>query len=579
MLLKIFARLVLLLISFQATGQSISSQIRECEQKVYENRYYAYDSILYFAEKQFELASDSGDLIELGKAHLSLALAHYNLGEHHADLINLLEAREIFKSIDNDSLYAYATLEMASLYKEAISSYFQPDSLLHSTVKYYTKHHSDYLLARSYLELGLIFRNRFTSNIGRDSIMFYYDKALKHARLAGNDELIGALYNNIADYYLLKPYKNLDSVISLSENVLKSPINSLKNNAVATLNIFLAYQQLGNPEAINYLTEGYRLSKEVRPVRLFSQASRLLFRHYEKNNQYDSALLYYQQWIETKGTVRTNYNRLLLESKFNESKDARQRNDLLANNLAMQKNLNSAFIFAFFVLVIFIFMIVRNNAVIKSKNEALKKEKEHNARLMKEIHHRVKNNLQMIVALLDLQQSSAKNPDVSVVLNDAGSRVKSIALIHQSLYKGDTDMVTIGFNRYIAELCDSLIYSYKRSEHIDTKLDIDEISMPFDRAVILGLLITELITNVLKHAFDENAGGELLIRIKNDEKGIKMVVQDNGVGLPESFDQKESSFGLDLINSFVQDLGGEIAFSSETGTRVEVIIKDLDTNS
>ena len=157
-------------------------------------------------------------------------------------------------------------------------------------------------------------------------------------------------------------------------------------------------------------------------------------------------------------------------------------------------------------------------------------------------------------------------------------RVKSIALIHQSLYKGDTDMVSVGFNKYISELCDSLVYSYNMSDKLDVNLDIDEIIIPFNRAVILGLLITELVTNVLKHAFKGKEKGSLTISIKKTAEEVKLIVSDNGVGLTDEFNQSSNSFGLDLINSFVGDLGGQIQFSNGKGTKVEVILKDLDSN-
>lgn len=557
-------------------AQNIVKEIRDCERIIAENKENDYDSILIFAERQYELATQLDDSIELGKAHLSLAYAHYNLGNDGKNLSSLIKARQIFKSVNNDSLYALATLEMASMYKEAISAYFQPDSLLHSTVKYFKEQNSDDLLARSYLELGLVFRNKYRSNISRDSIMYYYTKAKLHADRANNRELSGAITNNIADYYLLNPHKNLDTVIYLSKKIIDSPHNDLSNNAVAILNTSIALKEQGDPQYLKYLKEGHQLASKIRPERLMGQAAYLLYQYYQSNEQYDSAFYFYKQWTSSRSNRRNNYVLLLLESEMTDSKNVEQQNALLARNLSMQQNLNSALIFAFLILVIFIMMVVRNNSVIKKKNEDLRKEKEHNARLLKEIHHRVKNNLQMIVGLLDLQQSSTIDHDVSLVLNDAGSRVKSIALIHQSLYKGDTDMVSIGFDKYIAELCDSLVYSYNMGEKLDVDLDIDEIIIPFNRAVILGLLITELVTNVLKHAFVERTKGSLNISIKKTENEVRLIVSDDGVGIPDEFDQSSSSFGLDLINSFVGDLGGEIKFSNGKGTKVEVILTDLD---
>ena len=247
------------------------------------------------------------------------------------------------------------------------------------------------------------------------------------------------------------------------------------------------------------------------------------------------------------------------------------------SNLEKQRNYIYLLIFILLVLLGLSVIVLKKNKVIRQKNVEIKKKKENIERLLKEVHHRVKNNLQMIVGLLDLHQSSVKNEMVSLVLNDAGSRVKSVALVHQNLYSGDTDMVTIGFQKYIEELVENLLYSYKMLDKIDTTLNIDELKIPFDKAVIFGLLITELVTNVLKHAFPNNEKGKLTISVSHQiaQKNIVLVVKDNGCGLPEKFDVNQDSFGLDLIRSMVNDLEGDIQFITNNGTSAEVNLKQF----
>ena len=117
---KIIISVCLLFIPRQIIAQDIVKEIRDCERIIAQNKENVYDSILFFAERQFELASQLNDSIELGKAYLSLAYAHYNLGNDRDNLSSLIMARQVFKKVNNDSLYALATLEMASMYKEAV---------------------------------------------------------------------------------------------------------------------------------------------------------------------------------------------------------------------------------------------------------------------------------------------------------------------------------------------------------------------------------------------------------------------------------------------------------------------------
>jgi len=566
------------LIIFTKVGaQSLLSEIRKCEKKVGDHKYYKYDSILFYAKRQLEYARLLNDSVEIGKAHLSMAFAYYNLENGGEDLSHLLSARKTFSMLKNDSLYFLATLEMASMYKEAISEHFQPDSLLHSAINFFKHNKSKELEARCYMEMGLILRNKYNRISYRDSILFYYTKAKQLSDEIGNQHLSNAINNNIADYYLLNPQKNLDTVVYLSNQVIYFPSENVKNKTVATLNTYIALKEMGDSANIQFLKTGYNLSTQVKPARLQKQAARLLYTYYKNKGVYDSALFFFQESIKlTSNNSKDHYEKLLWELNANESELIKKENAILEDNINLKNRFMYVLVFAFFILLFFILVVIRANNIISIKNKDLKKKKEHNERLLKEIHHRVKNNLQMIVGLLDLQQSSIKNKAVSLVLNDAGSRVKSIALIHQNLYKGDSDMVSVGFKKYIEELSDNLIYSYNLTDKLEVEFNVEELVMPFNKAVILGLLITEIITNALKHAFLPEGAGILKIMVKNNsEKGVELIVTDNGVGLPANFDKNQNSFGVDLINSFVNDLNGEIEFIVNNGTTVKVTLKDF----
>jgi PAS domain S-box-containing protein len=194
--------------------------------------------------------------------------------------------------------------------------------------------------------------------------------------------------------------------------------------------------------------------------------------------------------------------------------------------------------------------------------------------LLKEIHHRVKNNLQVISSLLNLQSSAIKDPEILAVLKESQDRVRSMALIHENLYRS-SDISHLDVADYIKTLVSGLKRGYVNDRR-DVKLDlqIEQIPLDIDLAVPCGLIINELMSNALKHAFlDGRPDPKIRIEFKMlDQKNVHLSIEDNGVGLPENFEfNTVDSLGLKLIRILVKDqLEGDIVFSSKQGTRIDI---------
>lgn len=559
----------------QGSQESIHDEERYCEKKVAEHTFYVYDSILYYAERHMALARQQGDSLEIGKAFLSLVYANHNLENFENEVKYLYEAENIFKKLNNEHYLELTHLELSSLFRTGSTEFYKPVNLLHQAARYFLKDGSSTLLARCYVELGLLYRNQYKILNSRDSILYYYGLAKKLADEEGDHTLSNSITNNIADYYLLEPQPNPDTVIFLSRKVLNSRYPEKKNSAVAYLNTYLAKELAHQTDSLfYYLKTGFELTTQLRPSRLVNQSGKLMFEYYKGRKAYDSALFYMEYGTRNVGMAKTySFLRQSLNAKEKEALLIEKQNSLITTNLKKQRIFIYVLVVGSIVLTVFSIVILKKNAEIKSQSVELYKKNDQIESLIKEIHHRVKNNLQMIVGLLDLQQSSISDQIISDVLNDASSRIKAIALIHQKLYKGKTDMVTIGFKKYIEELCDNLVYSYNMMDRLEVRLNIEEIESPFDKAVIFGLLITELITNVLKHAFIDGRNGFIEINVrKNSDGNILLSVADNGIGIPANIGESSNSFGIDLIKTFAEDLHGDIKFINNNGTTVEVIM-------
>ncbi len=186
--------------------------------------------------------------------------------------------------------------------------------------------------------------------------------------------------------------------------------------------------------------------------------------------------------------------------------------------------------------------------------------------LIKEIHHRVKNNLQIISSLLELQAFQIKDDATKVALLDSQNRVKSMALVHEKIYQSE-DLSSINYKEYMEQLTEYLFTTHKQP-NVTYSIDSDDINMSIDSAIPAGIIINELITNSLKHAFPDGRSGSVEIKLKNNDDGLLLVVQDNGVGIPKDFElSKTSTLGLELVNALSQQLSANVIVDSSRGTR------------
>lgn len=192
--------------------------------------------------------------------------------------------------------------------------------------------------------------------------------------------------------------------------------------------------------------------------------------------------------------------------------------------------------------------------------------------LLKEINHRVKNNLQIIYSLLRLQTRQSQDLQTTRILLESQNRVKSIALVHEKLYRSE-DMAEIDFAQYIHSLTAHLFTTYKiDTNSIALKTNITSISLSLDQAVPCGLIVNELISNALKYAFPSRTEGTIEILLYTNELSqVCLIVKDNGVGFPESVNLAEpSSLGLQLVQDFVEQLEGTIQLIRHPGTTFKI---------
>ena len=211
--------------------------------------------------------------------------------------------------------------------------------------------------------------------------------------------------------------------------------------------------------------------------------------------------------------------------------------------------------------------IVRDITDQKLAEEKINKSLKEKDVLLKEIHHRVKNNLQIVSSLLSLQSRYMEDPDTVEVFKESQSRIKSMALIHEKLYQTG-DLTKINLKEYTYELVSDLFRSYSVNTYlVKYKIESSNILLDINTAIPCGLIINELVTNSIKHAFPDNASGEIDIEIRCDDEDFTLTVKDNGIGFPENLNlDTVKTLGLQLVTSLTKQLDGTIKLSKKDGT-------------
>ncbi len=209
----------------------------------------------------------------------------------------------------------------------------------------------------------------------------------------------------------------------------------------------------------------------------------------------------------------------------------------------------------------------------KQAEEKLRASLEEKEVLLKEIHHRVKNNMQIISSLVRIQSAHIEDEKILGIFNEISDRIKSMALLYEMLYQSK-DMTSVDLSEYIRRLTTHLISMYRASlGEVDLRLNVENVQLDIKRAIPCGLIVTELLSNSLKHAFPDRKKGEIAVELHpNGNKKYRLVISDTGVGFPQGMDFRQTpSLGMRLVTDLVKQLNGTIALSREKGTEFRIV--------
>jgi two-component sensor histidine kinase len=193
--------------------------------------------------------------------------------------------------------------------------------------------------------------------------------------------------------------------------------------------------------------------------------------------------------------------------------------------------------------------------------------------LLREIHHRVKNNMQVVSSLLNLQASRTEDPATKAILEESRQRVRSIAIIHEKLYNS-ANLANIDLAVYLKSLADELLRSYGRPE-VSCDIDVEAIPFEIDKAIPTGLIVNELLTNSLRHAFPPGTQGTVSVHLRSlGDENVELVVRDDGVGFPAGIDiHSATTMGLAIVRTLVEQMHGTLTMDASRGTACTIRFK------
>tara|TARA_R110002074_G_scaffold68858_1_gene161228 strand:- start:7136 stop:8836 length:1701 start_codon:yes stop_codon:yes gene_type:complete len=452
---------------------------------------------------------------------------------------------------------------------------------LHNSLNYYKNIDVD----KNPRELYMIYAELIYQHTGnnQDSVSFYYNR-VKSVLTNYKNPLAHIWYYTMFSYELIQQAKtnnknlNLNKYKEAKENVLKATeimeTYNMKTNSYYPYSFALLGDIDFNTKnfitALEYYEKAHASYINLNDYHHATNTLNSIGETYKELGDFAMALKYKAQF----------YNESL---KFEKEKNERslRENELQLNivsnekSLARKNNQQIILLIIISLVLILIGFIYHNyklkqtsNLKLENVNQELNTKNQQNELLLKEIHHRVKNNLELVKSLIALQSAQLEDSDTKDAMIASQNRVQSMGIIHQKLYQGD-NLGSIEMKDYFLNLGEGILDTFNADEKVKIEYAMDNLELDVDTAVPIGLIVNELLTNALKYAFPENLKGNISISLsKSNPETLTLKVVDNGIGKITGLSPKGTGFGSQLIKLLTQQLNGEMTEDSKNGTSV-----------
>ncbi len=527
---------------------------------------------LYNTAKQ--LALDTQNKYMLGMIFLFTGIVYQDMGFYELAVDNMQSSLMIFEKMNYHTKLPYVLNYLGSVYFD----FYEYDNAYHYINKalgIFDKTGDTWGRALSCRYLGRIYKAKFIL----DSAQQFFNESLILAKQL-NDQS-GELYSRrfLGEVFLDQgKYENASALFN--ENLQKTYIE--KNRQEKVNNLYdlglLHIKRKQYPSALRYLHQAAALADSLHLFYENMIINKHISQVYEQSGNYKAAFYYINIYKSLSDSIFSDKRRKNIEElqlKYETEKKNNEINQLRLQQLNQQALIKQQRVIGYsmaagLVLVIFIVFILWHSYNQKKKANHEKEV------LLKEIHHRVKNNLQTISSLLSLQSSYVADERIKDAVKESQGRVKSMALIHQMLYQQDR-LSKIDFGKYIHQLVNAISECFLHTgKNIKCELKCEHAELDIDTAIPLGLIANELINNAFKYAFSETDTGKISISLQHhDKNAYSFIIKDNGKGLPAEINMENThTLGLKLVLLLVRQIRGEIQYKVENGTEFRIVFPD-----
>ena len=523
-----------------------------------------------------------------------LGYAYHSMAYYYSAVANKSKALEYyFLAIDAQSAIKDSTSMLTTT--SNISDHFRQQQNYKEALKYLnigvkiakSIGSGNYLLANLFLKMGAIKEElgQYDEAIADLETALEMHKVVNNpTRLANNLIALGAVLVKKGEYGRAEQILKKSQVLISKNN---GNVMDLIESNLATANLYNRTHRYQASNAV--LNKTIPKIKEGNYGDHLLEAYRLFAANAEGSNNFKEGFKYQTAYITLKDSIfGIKQSEIIheLEAKYEMAQKENQIAILNAENQTQNLKIQQSQRQKFYLIIgltllvgiiaslMYLYRLKWQNArELAQKNKIISNALAEKETLLKEIHHRVKNNLQVISSLLNLQARYIKDPHALDAIKEGRNRVKSMALIHQNLYQ-EENLVGVNAKDYVEKLIQSLLASYHIEEkQVILEKDVDPIQLDVDTVIPLGLILNELISNALKYAFKGKQNGRIKVRLKEKFGSIQLNVIDNGIGLPKDFNQqKDSSLGFRLIDAFVKKMKAKLEVNQDLGTNVLITI-------
>ncbi|WP_074409515.1 tetratricopeptide repeat-containing sensor histidine kinase [Aquimarina megaterium] len=538
-----------------------------------------HEKALFYNKKMLKVAKRLQYELGVAKSYQNIGVTYVKMGNYNRALDNYLKALKIYEALEEENFIVGITGNIGSLY----SCRLKDD------------------------ENGLI----------------YYNRALTLSKKIGNEEFRAHILGAIGEMYIRqkeskKAKKMLEESISIAEKtnyteVIISGYNNLSqinveekrfNKAIgytkkalqivlergSSEDITLSYLTLGDiydkleniKTATFYYDKALLTATETKALPQLSRVYQALHKYSNKKKEYKKSYEYLLKYNTVKDSLfseekhkqlREIQAKFDLENKEKEVEILTKENKIKVLENESQRTTQIVLITGLVALILVLVTLLyayknkqKTNRILAEKNSKISQALKDREILLKEVHHRVKNNLQIVSSLLNLQDKFSEHKSAAEILQEIQNKIQAMAIIHEKLYKS-SDLSLINLQTYLDGLLTHFKTSYQLSErNITINRTIEDINLDMDYLVPCGLIVNEIIANSIKHAFRDNQGGQISIEASRNKDQYILTVKDTGVGFPEDFKIENSrSLGMQLIQGLTQQINGSIHIISNPG--------------